>query len=102
MAARRQERMNFRVTAKDKELLRTAADLSGLDLSDFVLSKAKQAAEMVIEDQRDFVLPPAQFAAFMQALDRDPVEKPRLRRLFEEPSVLERRDGEDPQLALGR
>jgi uncharacterized protein (DUF1778 family) len=87
--------MNFRVSAEDKELFRKGADLRGLDLSEFVLAEARKGAKMVIEDQRDFVLAPEQYAAFMQALDRDPVEKPRLRRLFQEPSILESRDRKD-------
>jgi len=92
--ATRRERMHLRLSAEDKTLFRTAAGLLGQDMSDFVLSNARQAAEEVIEEQRDFVLPHDRFEAFAAALDRTPVEKPRLRRLFEEPSVLEEDDSE--------
>lgn len=92
--ATRRERMHFRLSAEDKELFRAAAEMRGQDMSDFVLSNARRAAEEVIEEQRDFVLPHDRFEAFVAALDRSPVEKPRLRRLFEEPSVLEEDDSE--------
>jgi uncharacterized protein (DUF1778 family) len=92
--ATRRERMHFRLSAEDKTLFRTAAELKGQDMTDFVLSKARQAAEEVIEEQRDFVLPHDRFEAFSAALDRSPVEKPRLRRLLEEPTVLEEDDNE--------
>jgi len=70
-------------------------------MSDFVLSNARQAAQDVIEEQRDFVLPPDRFEAFTEALDRSPVEKPRLRRLFEEPTVLDEDDSEASVAAAG-
>jgi len=97
----RRERMHFRLSAEDKTLFRTAAELKGQDMTDFVLSNARQAAEEVIEEQRDFVLPHDRFEAFAAALDCAPVEKPRLRRLFEEPSVLEEDDSETPVAAAG-
>ena len=95
----RQERMNFRVSTEDKTLLRTAAELLGQDMTDFVLSKARQAAQEIIEDQRDFILPDDQYTAFLAALDRAPVEKPRLRRLLEEPSILESESEQDVAIA---
>lgn len=85
----RRERMYFRVSAEDKTLLRAAAELKNQDMTDFVLSIARQSAKQIIADQRDFVLPQEEYESFLAALDRAPVEKPRLRRLFEEPSVLE-------------
>lgn len=99
--ATRRERMHFRLSAEDKELLRTAAEIRGQVMSDFVLSNARQAAQDVIEEQRDFVLPPDRFEAFAEALDRYPVEKPRLRRLFEEPTVLDEGDSEVSVAAAG-
>lgn len=97
----RRERVHFRVTEEDKSLFRVAAELKGLDMSEFLVSTAREAAERAIEDQRDFVLSPERYAAFVAALDRPPVEKPRLRRLFAEPSVLEPSE-EDFQVAVTR
>lgn len=99
--ATRRERMHFRLSAEDKALLRTAAEINGQVMSDFVLSNARQAARDVIEQQRDFVLSPGRFEAFVELLDRAPVDKPRLRRLFEEPTVLEEDDSEGPLAAAG-
>jgi uncharacterized protein (DUF1778 family) len=92
--------MHVRLSAADKLLFRVAADLKGQDMTDFVLSNARAAAEQVIEEQRDFTLPRAHFEAFAAALDRPPVEKSRLRRLFEEPSVLD--DDSEASIAAAR
>jgi uncharacterized protein (DUF1778 family) len=42
--AMKSEVINSRVDAETKEFLREAADLAGLDLSSYVISKAKEAA----------------------------------------------------------
>jgi uncharacterized protein (DUF1778 family) len=60
--------------AEDKSLFRLAAELKELDMSEFLVSTAREAAERAIEDQRDFVLSPERYAAFVAALDRPPVE----------------------------
>jgi len=44
----------------------------------------------MLADQRRFLLDTDQWNAFVDALDRPAQVKPRLRRLLEEPSVLEK------------
>jgi uncharacterized protein (DUF1778 family) len=51
---------------------------------------------MALADQKQFELPPAQFAQFVEALDRPAKAIPALRRLFREKSVIERTAGEPP------
>jgi uncharacterized protein (DUF1778 family) len=59
-------------------------------VSEFVLRASLARAEDVLADRREFRLPPDRWNAFVELLDQQPVEKPRLRRLLTEPSILER------------
>jgi uncharacterized protein (DUF1778 family) len=47
-------------------------------------------AQHALADKRHFSLPPEKWVAFLEVLDKPPVLKPELLRLFSEPSVLER------------
>lgn len=47
-------------------------------------------AEQVLSEKRGFRLSPEQWDAFVAALDRPPQAKPGLRRLLNEPSILEK------------
>ena len=58
-------------------------------LSAFVLDKCLEAAAETLADRRSFVLSAKQYDAFVAALDAAPKSRPRLERLFAEPSVLE-------------
>jgi uncharacterized protein (DUF1778 family) len=64
----------------------------GVSVTDFILESACTRAEQVIADQTTFILSPAQWKAFNEALDRPPLlyPKPRLKRLLEEKTILER------------
>lgn len=54
------------------------------------LRSACAEAERALADQRRFVLDAEAWAAFSAALERPPAAPARLRRLFAEPSTLER------------
>ncbi len=43
-----------------------------------------------ISDRLEFRLPPDRWNAFVEMLDRPPVDKPRLRRFLTQPSIFER------------
>ena len=87
----RTERMNLRVAPQEKRLIRTAAKEEGMSSNEFMVSSARDRAEEVLEQKREFRLPPGQWKAFVEALDRPVQIKPRLRRLFSEPTSLDRR-----------
>jgi uncharacterized protein (DUF1778 family) len=87
----RARRLNLRTTADQAELIRTGAESRGLSVTDFVLESACQQAEQVLADQREFVLSPKQWQAFVKALDRPARVTPGLARLFTEPNALTRR-----------
>jgi uncharacterized protein (DUF1778 family) len=96
LKAPRSRRLNLRTSAQQEELMRRGALERGESLTDFVIHSACAEAERTLADQRRFVLTPEQWNAFVVALDRPPQSKPRLRRLFAEPSVLDRPNEKRP------
>jgi uncharacterized protein (DUF1778 family) len=88
-AARRSERIDVRTTAVVKALLQRAAAASHKNVTEFLLEAGIHAAEETLADRRLFRLDEKQWKAFVEALDRPVVAKPRLARLLAEKSVLE-------------
>ncbi len=84
------ERIALRASAREREVLYQASQAQETTLSEFVLGAATAEAERVLTDRTRFELPAEDWARFVELLDRPPVEKPRLRRLLTEPSVLDR------------
>ena len=62
-----------------------------MNVTDFILSAAREKAEETLADQTRFVLQERQWKEFMNALDRPARQKPRLRKLFTESHVAKRR-----------
>jgi uncharacterized protein (DUF1778 family) len=86
---RRDDRLELRLTPKAKTMLKRAASAEEKSVSAFVLDKSLEAAAETLADRREFRLSAQQYAAFVAALDAAPKRRPRLERLFAEPSVLE-------------
>jgi len=84
------ERIALRASHEQRELIARASELTSTTVTDFVLRASLDRAEDVLADRRAFRLPPERWNAFVEMLDRSAVEKPRLRRLLTEPSILER------------
>lgn len=87
--AARTRRINFRATRQEEKLIRLGAAQRGLNLSSFVLESARLQAEQALADKRSFELGSKDWQNFLRLLDRPPQEKPRLRALLSEPSILE-------------
>ena len=89
----RSRRINLRASAPQETLIRAGAKVRGANMTDFILESACTRAEQIIADQTTFALSPQQWKAFTDALDRPVMlhPKPRLRRLFSEPSIAESR-----------
>jgi len=87
---KRAERINFRVSAKESELIKAAAQLKNISASQYVAESAAKQAEIDLADQQFFPLPEKQMEAFREALDRPVQEKSRLRQLFQEKTILDR------------
>jgi uncharacterized protein (DUF1778 family) len=86
---RRDGRLELRLTPKAKTMLKRAANAEEKSVSAFVLDKSLEAAAETLADRRSFALNAKQYDAFVAALDAAPKSRPRLERLFAEPSVLE-------------
>lgn len=87
----RTKRLNVRVTSDQARLIRRAATATSANLSSFLVESACLRAEEALASQQHLVYNAEQWRAFVAALDRPAREKPRLRKLLAEPSVLEKR-----------
>lgn len=83
------ERIDVRASSPVKQLLQEAARASHKSVSEFLLDAGVTAAALTLADRRQFVLGPAQWQAFQEALDRPVQRKPRLERLLQTPGVLD-------------
>ena len=79
----RSEKLDLRLTPGAKQSLQRAAAAAQRSVSEFVLESA-------LADRQSFQLDGVQWEAFVAALDAPPQIPPRLARLLQEPSVLER------------
>lgn len=89
-SARKATRLNLRASSQQDALIRKAAESVGRSVTEFVLDSACANAEHVLADRSRFILDDQAWARFMAALDGPAADKPRLKKLLSEPSVLER------------
>ena len=80
-------RLNLRVAPADDALLRQAAALAGVSVSEFLVESARVRAEMLLADRTHFVLDDDQWNAFCDSLDRPACEWPELREHFDRPRL---------------
>jgi uncharacterized protein (DUF1778 family) len=83
------QRINARISDTEEALLRRGALHKGQTLTEFVVQSACAVAELELTEQKEFLLPPAQWQAFLAALDKPTEPSPALHRLLTEPSVIE-------------
>lgn len=86
---KRSERFNVRANAREAKLIRVGAEHRGVNITNFILESACLRAEQEIADARYFELSSQKWQRFSEALDRPAQSKPRLKKLFSEPTVLE-------------
>lgn len=86
----RSEKLDLRLTPGAKQTLQRAAAAAQRSVSEFVLESALANAAETLADRQSFQLDGVQWEAFVAALDAPPQIPPRLARLLQEPSVLER------------
>jgi uncharacterized protein (DUF1778 family) len=87
-SAKRERRINMRVTDEQERILRAAADLSGETLTGFVLSVAtERAADVVARAQRIEISAEA-FGRFVAALDGPAEDMATVRRYAAKPSQI--------------
>jgi uncharacterized protein (DUF1778 family) len=64
------QRINARISDTEEALLRRGAQRKGQTLTEFVVQSACAVAELELAEQKEFTLPPAQWQAFLAALDK--------------------------------
>ena len=72
------ERLEARISADKKNLLKNAADLSGRTLTEFVINSACEAAARIIQEYQQLHLSVKDRAVFVQALLNAPKPSDRL------------------------
>jgi uncharacterized protein (DUF1778 family) len=82
-------RINARLSEAEAALLRQGALRKGQSMTEFVVQSACAVAELELAEQKEFTLPPAQWQAFLEALDKPTEFHPALHRLLTEPSAIE-------------
>jgi uncharacterized protein (DUF1778 family) len=89
--ANRTEKLDLRLSRASKRTLQAAAAAERKSVSEFVLDTALSEAEERLADRRVFILDGKSWNAFVAALDTPPRRHVRLERLFQEPSVFDRK-----------
>ena len=64
-AAAKTCRIDLRATREQKAFIKRVARAQGQKISDFVLNSAREKAEMILADQKEFLLSPKQWASFV-------------------------------------
>ena len=83
------ERIDVRVSSPLKALLQEAARATHKSVSEFILDAGITAANQALADRRLFDLDETRWEEFQKKLDRPVQRKPRLRKLVNEPGVLD-------------
>jgi uncharacterized protein (DUF1778 family) len=81
-------RIDVRASAPVKLLLQEAARVAHKNVSEFLLDAGVLAANQTLTDRTRFALPPDEWQAFQEALDRPVTHKARLEKLLSEPGLL--------------
>ena len=88
LAMAKEERINLRTSAEQKQLLAEAAELEGKTITEFMLEVSLSKAQEALLDRRVFVVSPAEYDAFSKAL-ATPGSKERLEKLLAIPTPWE-------------
>ena len=83
------ERIDIRTTATAKAILQLAAASVHKSVSEFLLDTGLSMAADTLADRKLFALNDEQWAAFQQALDCPPKDRPELKTLLNDPGVFD-------------
>ncbi|MBI3523469.1 MAG: DUF1778 domain-containing protein [Betaproteobacteria bacterium] len=78
----KESRLNIRCNGHARELLDKAATYAHVSVSEFVLSHALASAEKVVQANESISLKPADFRAFLVALDAPVKPNPALKKAY--------------------
>lgn len=85
----RDERLQLRLTQKQKAIINQASQIRQMSMTSFILDQSYQAALDVVANQRLFSLSDQAWDQFCTALDAPPTELPRLKSLLSEPGIFD-------------
>jgi len=83
---RRSQRLEVRTTPEDRELIDRAVEVSGTDLTEFVIANLTVAAHRILADRSEFVLDAGSRRAWEQVNRNRARDLPGLRDLMRRPS----------------
>jgi uncharacterized protein (DUF1778 family) len=86
----RNVKLDLRLTPSAKETLQIAAQMARRSVSEFVLESAMARAEETLPDRQRFGLSAERWEAFQEALAAPSRPMPRMKRLLQKPSILDR------------
>lgn len=89
-AAALKARMEFKTTEETKDLLSEAAQVSGVDLTAFVINAAADRARTVLAERSVLKLHAAEHARFVQVLSKPPAPTAALEDLMRLPELTTR------------
>lgn len=79
----------FRTSTPERQLIEKAAASRDLELGVYARQSSLKQAEMDLADRKEFIISDENMHAFLEALDRPVQNKPRLKRLLTEDSILD-------------
>ena len=80
---RKDDRLEARISAEDKELLKLAADIMGCSLTEFVVRSAQEAAKKSIKEHKTMSLTVRDTEAFVNAILKPPAPNKKLKHAAE-------------------
>ena len=80
---RKRSRLEARISAEEKALLKRAADLQGCSLTEFVVRSAREAARKAVREHQMMSLTARDTEAFAKALLKPPAPSKKLKRAAE-------------------
>jgi len=86
---RRTHRLTARLTPDQDAVIRHAAELTGTDITNFTVTTLLARAGDILADRRTFILDDAAWTEFNALLDAPVSHKPRLEKLFSEPTIFD-------------
>ncbi len=88
MAVVKDSRIAMRLSSDQDALIRRAAEVEGTSITEFTVAATTSRAADVLAARGLFAIDDAAWSTFLAVLDRPVSHKPRLEKLFDEPSVF--------------
>ncbi|MFN8070195.1 MAG: DUF1778 domain-containing protein [Mycobacterium sp.] len=88
----RDQRLNFRASARQELMIRRAAEATDTTITDFILGSVLESAERVLADRTWFIADEEQWAEFQRLLDAPLPPMPKLDRLVRRASPFDESD----------